>query len=125
MTQDELISQLQTKAVRAAAIIGSDVVRELKIVVGKQAPLVPGASPPRAATRATPGAPPRKVTGRGQAGVVYKVEPPTTTGVTVKVGDNVHYMGTLEYRNHPWLFATVAGMMPRMVAKFNALMAKD
>lgn len=125
MTQDQFRTMLMQKAQRAAAAIGADIVKELEIVLSVPAPLIPGVTPPRAATRATPGAPPRKVSGRGRAGVVYFVKPPQGNTVTVMVGDNVFYMGVHERGNHKWLQKTVDRMMPRMIAKFNALISGD
>lgn len=124
MTTEEMRAQLVAKVTRAAAFAGSYIVHELKGVLSTPAPLVPGANPPRAATKATPGAPPRKVSGRGRASVVYVVEPPGETSVTVLVGSNVVYMGVHERGNHKWLKKTIEAVMPKVITRFNAVLAK-
>lgn len=121
MNAQDLQRVVEAKLVKVAGSIGADIARELKIVLSVPAPRVPGSKPPRAATKAIPGAPPRKLSGRGRAAVSYRVER-TNDGVTVWVGNNVVYMGHWEYNGHPWLRKTIERMMPSILAKFNRAM---
>jgi len=58
-----------------------------------------------AKTKAVPGAPPRKLSGRGRASITYKVDRLELTGV---VGTNVVYMPVHEYDNgHKWVEPTL------------------
>lgn len=54
----------------------------------------------RATTPATPGAPPRKLSGNLRRSVTYTVDENEFIG---RIGTNVNYGRFLEYRNHPWL----------------------
>ncbi len=58
----------------------------------------------RATTPATPGAPPRKLSGRLRASQGYSVSPST---LTARIGSNLIYAGW-EYRGHPYLAPTLA-----------------
>lgn len=119
VTNEEFTEQLHAKVKLAAARIGSEVTRELKLVLSVPAPIVPGSIPPRAATRATPGAPPRKVSGHGRASVSYFVESQDVGRVVLYVGSNVIYMGVHERGDHKWLQKTVSAMMPKILTNFN------
>lgn len=58
-----------------------------------------------AKTKAVPGVPPRKLSGRGRASITYKVDRLELTGV---VGTNVVYMPVHEYDNgHKWVEPTL------------------
>lgn len=117
MRPNDIERIVRKKLTQTAGKIGALLVRELKVVLSVPAPRVPGSSPPRAATKATPGAPPRKLSGRGRAAVVYRVEP-TADGVTLYVGNNVIYMRVHEQGNHKWLLKTIRRMMPTVMQKF-------
>ncbi len=97
---------------------GDHAVRHLKAVVGVQAPLVPGSFPPRAATRATPSAPPRRVTGRGQAGVYFLFHLDENEA-KLSFGDDMWYMMLHEIRNppmdHKWLVKTLKDRFPDLI----------
>ena len=54
----------------------------------------------RATTRATPGAPPRKLSGNLRRSVTYVVDDKEFVG---RIGTNINYGRFLEYRDHPWL----------------------
>jgi hypothetical protein len=123
MTEEEFRAQIMERCQLAGGVIGSEIVRELKTVLSVPAPRVPGSNPPRAATRATPGAPPRKLSGRGRAAVVYEVEVKGDV-VTVWIGNNVIYMRVHEQGNHQWLVKTIEAMMPKMVTKFNKIISQ-
>lgn len=56
-----------------------------------------------ATIRATPGAPPRKLSGRGRASIASEHD--RVTGIS-RVGTNVKYMARHERENHPWLEIT-------------------
>lgn len=60
---------------------------------------------------ATPGAPPRKLSGRGRASVAREIDRTLLAG---RVGTNVDYMGRHEYTGHPWLHVAVANVLPRL-----------
>lgn len=108
------IDKLRGKGLAAA---GSHAARRLKevlsvparprriAVAGIRAKWVPpGTRYYVALTKATPGAPPRKLSGRGRASVGYEVSPGKTF---VRVGTNVRYMAKHERKGHPWLVKTI------------------
>lgn len=101
---DPVIAELRRRATYAAARIGAEITGELKKVLSVPAPIVPGSVPPRAATPATPGAPPRRVSGRGRAATAYVVDTSEDgSRVTLYVGNSVFYMGVHERHDHKWL----------------------
>jgi hypothetical protein len=109
MTQDQFKAEIMRRAEYAAARVGAEVVADLKKVLSVPAEIVPGSRPPRAATKATPGAPPRKITGAGRSGTTFVVERNDANNqVILYVGNNVIYMGALEFRDHPWFFKNIA-----------------
>ena len=57
----------------------------------------------RALTKATPGAPPRRVSGRLQASITWQ----KVSEFAIRVGTDVFYGKYLEYGNHPWLEKTI------------------
>lgn len=57
-----------------------------------------------AATRATPGAPPRKLTGIGRTSIGYRVDETNLVGY---VGASVFYMPYWEEHGHPWVEPTL------------------
>lgn len=59
----------------------------------------------RATVPATPGAPPRKLSGRLRASIAYRVNPDSLTAV---VGTPVVYGPVHEYGNHPFARITLA-----------------
>jgi hypothetical protein len=66
----------------------------------KRAKSALGATHFRAATRATPGAPPRLLTGRLRGSVTWKLRDDRRA---VRFGSNVRYAGPLERRGHRFL----------------------
>jgi hypothetical protein len=81
-------------------------VRQLKAVVGIQAPRRRSKSAPSgwvATTRATSGAPPRRVSGQGQASIYWR----WVGDRNIAIGAKKNYMMILERKNHPWLHKTV------------------
>lgn len=64
---------------------------------------------------ATPGAPPRKLSGRGRASVTREIDREKLVG---RVGTNVPYMGRHEYTGHPWLHVAVSIVEPRLQGIF-------
>lgn len=118
------MDQLRRRAIYAAARVGAEITGELKRVLSVPAPIVPGSSPPRAATKATPGAPPRKISGRGRAATAYFVEPSADgMSVTLYVGNSVLYMGVHERGNHKWLEKNINGQAA--VEKFKQYFAES
>lgn len=119
MTEEEFKAQLDAKVMLAAARIGSEVTRELKVVLSVPAPRRRTKSGNYVATvKATPGAPPRKLSGRGRAATSYYVER-TPNGAVLYVGNNVIYMRVHEQGNHKWLKKTIERLMPTIIANFN------
>jgi hypothetical protein len=59
-----------------------------------------------ATTRATPGAPPRRVTGRLRASITVRIEK-TDTETTGIIGTNVIYAKRLEFGGHPYFRPTM------------------
>ncbi len=64
---------------------------------------------------ATPGAPPRKLSGRGRASVTREIDRENLVG---RVGTNVPYMRKHEYTGHPWLHVAAAAVEPRLQGIF-------
>jgi len=93
---------------------GDVAVRDLRSVVGVQAPLVPGSNPPRAATKATPGAPPRRVSGAGQANVYFLFHLDDDEA-KLSFGDGKWYMIYHEQLAHPWLAKSIRRLVPDLV----------
>lgn len=91
----EDVRRAALKRVRNCCI---ECVKDLKIIVGTPAPRKVSKTTGRvyAATKATPGAPPRKLTGRGRASLTYRVVEENGEPVG-KVGTNVIYMPVHEY----------------------------
>jgi phage gpG-like protein len=56
----------------------------------------------RATTRATPGAPPRKLSGRLRASIAVEFNNPQNTTIA-RIGTNVVYSAKLEEQNHKYL----------------------
>jgi phage gpG-like protein len=93
----------------AAAFLAARVKEELsvpaprRIVLGKRGK-AKGVRSYRAATPATPGDPPRKLSGRLRASITYEVSP---DGTKARVGTNVIYGRRHEYGDHPFLVTTL------------------
>lgn len=100
------------RARKEAALQG--LVAELKSVVSVAAPQARTTRGRFRSARvpATPGAPPRKITGKGREGIDYTLNASGTQGV---VGVKVEYMAFLERKNHPWFWKTVLRIAPYMV----------
>ena len=61
----------------------------------------------RATTPATPGAPPRKLSGRLRASMTYEVETRGLFDVVARVGTNVIYSKRHEHGNHKFMMVTL------------------
>lgn len=109
MDPQEIIDRMHATAVlrlRRAAVY---LTNEIKETLSEPAPRarVLGASGSayyRATTPATPGAPPRKITGRLRASIAYTVDP---SNLTARIGTNVIYGPPLEFGNHPFASVTL------------------
>jgi len=119
--KEEIRLELARRLGRAGAIA----VKELKTVLSVPAPRIKSKTTGkiRAATPATPGAPPRKLTGRLRASVAYVVSVPA---LTVRIGTNVVYGRHLELRKlkkyrHPWLMPTLRKLRPKLRAALRDL----
>jgi hypothetical protein len=116
------IEKLRGKGLVAAGIHAT---RRLKEVLSVPAPrriavagvrakwVPPGTRYYVATTRATPGAPPRKLSGQLRRSVTYEVSPGKTF---VRVGTNVVYARKLENGGHPWLLKTMIAIGPELAA---------
>ena len=111
----ERVQQAALKCVVRACIA---CVNDLKVTVSVPAPRRMAKRSGRiyAATKATPGAPPRKLTGRGRAAIAYRIDKAELTGY---VGNNVVYMPYWEFHNHAWVKPT----MDRNREKYQRLLA--
>lgn len=109
MTDAELraeIDRLAGKGLRAAAIFLKSRVRELlstpaprKRVLGQRG-AVAGIVYYRALTAASPGAPPRKLSGRLRASITCQI---SADGLRARVGSNAAQARRLEFDGHPYL----------------------
>src|SRR5678809_1713062 len=106
--EDELIQEIRRLEGRRLKRAGAVAARRMKYVLSVPAPRVRvlakrgkyrGSYYYRATTPATPGAPPRKLSGRGRASVTYEVN---EEQLTVRLGSNVIYMARHERGNHKW-----------------------
>ncbi len=98
------------KGLKAAAIFLSSRVKELISVpaprvrvLGKRGKAA-GVIYYRATTPATPGAPPRKLSGRLRTSIAYEVD---ADGLEARVGTNVKYARRHEYGGHAFLVPTL------------------
>lgn len=100
----EKVQQAALKCVVRACIA---CVNDLKVTVSVPAPRLVAKRSGRiyAATKATPGAPPRKLTGRGRAAIAYRIDKAELTGY---VGNSVIYMSYWERHDHKWVRPTLA-----------------
>lgn len=123
MTTEEFKKQLLDRAEYAASVVGAGIVVELARVVGVQAPYRISKTGRYVATvAATPGAPPRRLSGVGQASLQKFVERGADT-VTLWVGTNLIYMAKHERaKNHVWLYKTIHSMEPSLQQKFEGLL---
>jgi hypothetical protein len=104
MTPAEIRDYVQRRLNRGIRSAGPFIVERLKAVVGIQAPRKRGG--PNgwiATTRATPGAPPRRVSGLGQKSIYWR----RTKKGGIAWGAKKPYMMILERKGHPWLHMTV------------------
>jgi hypothetical protein len=105
---DTLAEEIRANATRALVRTAIACTSDLKKILSVPAPRKVSKITGRvyAATKATPGAPPRKLTGRGRASVSYTVDKDKLVAV---VGTNVIYMPVQEFKlNHKWVVPTMA-----------------
>lgn len=112
------IEQLRQRALAGLTRAAVELHKQLKLVLSTPAPRArvisrAGSVYYRATTPATPGAPPRKLTGRLRASVSFRID-----GVNLRatVGTNVIYGGVHERGNHPWLMPTFTAALPQLQA---------
>lgn len=108
-----ITARFRAEAKRRLARAASYLAREVKVVLSVPAPRRTSkrTGRPYATTPATPGAPPRKLTGKGRADVGWAVFDTGGTGADslwAVVGTNNIYMSHWEHHGHPWLVRTLA-----------------
>ena len=118
ITAAEYEQKLRAVLAARLARAGGECVAELKKVLSAPAPTRASKKTGRryATTPATPGAPPRKVTGFGRASVTMLIDP---AALSCRVGTGVGYMKKHELdakHPHPWLAKTLARMHARVRA---------
>ncbi len=109
-------AEASRRLARAAAFLAG----EVKKVLSVPAPRVKVTSKKgsvyyRATTKATPGAPPRKLSGRLRASVAWDMP----DAETARVGASAIYARRLEYEGHPWLYKTFQAQWTRIEAILN------
>lgn len=119
MSPDEFKKQLLDRVESAASAVGSTIIVELFKVLSVPAPHYISKSGRYVATvKATPGAPPRKLSGVGRASLQKFVER-NADDITLWVGTNNIYMAAHERKgNHVWLYKTIEKMMPLIQQQF-------
>lgn len=112
------VERLVGRGLTAAAIHLSTRVKEIVSVPAPRVRVIsgrrsrnPGQVGYRAATPATPGAPPRKLTGRLRASIAYEVSP---GGRVARVGTNVIYARSLIHHGHDFLRSVLVDESPRL-----------
>lgn len=124
------LSQLRARAVRGLTAAAVHLTKRLKEVLSNPAPrrrvtarsgALSGSVYHRAATPATPGAPPRKLTGRLRASVSWEVD---SQALRARVGTNVIYGAVHELGNHPWLVPTFNTERSALLALVAGAMAR-
>lgn len=117
MNADAIASRMRDEARRRLAKAASYFAGQCKKTVSVPAPYTTSRTTGRryATTRAIPGAPPRKLSGRGRASISWRLE----TGLAATVGTNVGYMGVHERHDHKWVEPTLV----RERSKVNAILA--
>lgn len=114
---DAEVQRLASRGLQAAAIWFSGRVKEVVSVPAPRTRVVsgprsshPGTVYYRATEEATPGAPPRKLSGRLRAGVGWQM----VDQRRARVGGNVIYMRVHELGRHPFLVPTLTRELPRL-----------
>ncbi len=112
---EQLMGMLEARC-DAAFEAATDMMRERYVeALGKQAPLIPGVYPPRAATLADPGAIPRRVSGKLQSHIDSQQIGPAHWVVGLRGG--VDYAYTLEYViNHPFFEPILEASTPEIIS---------
>ncbi len=116
---EQLAAEIVAAAKRAIVRTAVECTNDLKKILSTPAPRRVAKTSGRvyAATKATPGAPPRKLTGRGRASVSYKIDFDLNLNLDIKgpgnfvavIGTNVVYMPVHEFKtNHKWVEPTLA-----------------
>lgn len=104
-TPEQIIREVQARAkkgLKAATIWVSGKVKEILSVPAPRALVKPrfGAPYYRATSPATPGAPPRKLSGQLRRSIAWEMRNNDTVG---RIGTNMVYGRKLEEMNHPYL----------------------
>lgn len=120
---EESFDKIQANIVRLLTRTAIACTNDLKLIVSVPAPRrVAKSGRIYAATKATPKAPPRKLTGRGRASISYQID---RGELVAKVGTNVLYMRVHEQSPpgveglHQWVVPTMAANH----AKYERLLA--
>jgi hypothetical protein len=75
-----------------------------------------------ALTRATPGAPPRKLSGRLRSSIGLEVSP---DGKSIKIGTDLFYAEFLEFKDHPFLRKLIDDEMPNVTQMIGEYIAAE
>lgn len=100
---------LAARVVKAAALLTGELKKVLSVPAPRKTSKATGR--PYATTRATPGAPPRKLTGALRAGVTFTADAAT---LSARVICQVLYGRIHEEGSHPWFWKTVARLGDRI-----------
>ncbi len=112
MTPDEIIARMNAEVARRLTRCAAYFAKELKVVLSVPAPRrISRTGRPYAATPAIPGAPPRKLTGRGRASIAWVLAPDKRSSA---VGTNVIYMRVHETYDHKYVAPTLRRVRVRL-----------
>jgi len=115
LSRSEIQKYVRDRLAKGNRSAGPFAVARLKAVVGLQAPRRRVKGVPCgwvALTRANPGAPPRRVSGCGQASIYWRQLP--SGGMAF--GAKREYMMILERKGHPWLHKTIRKYIKEILA---------
>lgn len=104
---DELRAILKAKILRRMDAVAAEFELDLKKMVSVQAKRARSRTGQfrSAVERATPGAPPRRITGRGLTSIKVRAEDTGNLSIDL-IAEMLKYMKIHEYRNHPWFYRT-------------------
>jgi hypothetical protein len=109
-----MIARMNAEVARRLAKCAAYFAKELKVVLSVPAPrrVSRTTGRPYATVRAIPGAPPRKLTGRGRASIAWVLAPDKRSSA---VGTNVIYMRRWEYDGHPYVAPTLRRVRTKLL----------